>query len=148
MSKPLRQQAIKDLVSRGRVPSQAALAEELRKLGFDVTQATLSRDIADLALVKSKEGYLRPEDAGGATQHSMPDPEGTLRRLVRKLRQAQNLLVIWTEEGSTHPVATVIEGGQFDEVVGTIAGYDTVLVITETSEDASKIKQKLLAMIS
>ena len=83
MSKRLRQQAIKEIVSKGFVPSQAALAEELKTLGFDVTQATLSRDIADLALVKSKEGYLRPEDAGGTADHAGRRGERRARHALR-----------------------------------------------------------------
>jgi transcriptional regulator of arginine metabolism len=144
MSKRLRQQAIKDIVSKGRIPSQAALAEELKKLGFDVTQATLSRDIADLELVKSKDGYLRPEDAGGTVQHTIPDREGTLRRLVLKVDQGQNLLVIRTPPGSAHPVAISIDEG----VIGTIGGDDTALVITRSERDASALKQRLLEIIT
>jgi transcriptional regulator of arginine metabolism len=148
MSKRLRQQAIKDIVSKGRIPSQAALAEELKKLGFDVTQATLSRDIADLELVKSKDGYLRPEDAGGTVQHTIPDREGTLRRLVLKVDQGQNLLVIRTPPGSAHPVAISIDEGSFEEVIGTIGGDDTALVITRSERDASALKQRLLEIIT
>ena len=148
MSKRLRQQAIKDIVSKGRIPSQAALAEELKKLGFDVTQATLSRDIADLELVKSKDGYLRPEDAGSAVQHIIPDREGTLRRLVLKIEQSQNLLVIRTPPGSAHPVAISMDEGGFEEVIGTIGGDDTALIITRSEKDAIALKQKVLEIVS
>lgn len=148
MSKRTRQQAILELVAKKRVPSQAALAEELKKMGFDVTQATLSRDIAELELVKSKGGYLRPEDASGSGVPMIPDPRGTLRRLVLKVDEADNLLVIKTPPGSANPVAIILEDGTHEEVVGTIGGDDTCLIVTRCKEDASTFKKKLLEIIS
>ena len=146
MSKRLRQQAIMDIVSKGTVPSQATLALELKTLGFDVTQATLSRDIAELELVKSKEGYLRPEDAsGGGT--AVPDVEGTLRRLVLKVEEAMNLVVIRTPPGSAQPVAIALEDGFFKQVIGAIGGDDTCLIVTRSTEDASNFKNQLLDLI-
>ncbi len=147
MSKRLRQQAILDIVSRGSVPSQATLAEELKKLGFDVTQATLSRDIAELELVKSKEGYLRPEDASGSGGTAIPDAEGTLRRLVLKVEDAMNLVVIKTPPGSAAPVAIALDDNRFGKVVGTVGGDDTCLVVTKSPEAALEFKDRLLAMI-
>ncbi len=148
MSKRTRQQAIIEIVSQKRVPSQAALAEELKKLGFDVTQATLSRDIAELELVKSKGGYLRPEDATGTGMHAIPDPMGTLRRLVLKVEEAQNLLVIRTPPGSAQPIAIVLEDGSYQQVVGTLGGDDTCLVVTRSVEDARALKRQLLELIA
>ncbi|MDJ0761383.1 MAG: hypothetical protein QNJ97_00220 [Myxococcota bacterium] len=143
MSKRLRQQSIREIVSKQSVPNQAALADELRKLGFDVTQATLSRDIAELALVKSKDGYLRPEDASGSGA-AVPDPEGTMRRYVTKVDVAGNLLVIRTPPGSAVPVAIVLDNGDYPGIMGTIAGDDTCLAIARTEGDALAFKQQLL----
>jgi transcriptional regulator of arginine metabolism len=147
MSKRLRQQAIMDVVAKQKVPSQAALAGELKKLGFDVTQATLSRDIADLELVKSKDGYLRPEDAGGGGGPSIPDPKGTLRRLVLKVEVAMNQVIIRTPPGSAQPVAIALEDGPYKQVVGTLGGDDTCLVITRTPEEAQEFQRELLKSI-
>ncbi|MCP4677177.1 MAG: ArgR family transcriptional regulator [Deltaproteobacteria bacterium] len=147
MSKRLRQQSIVDIVSKGTVPSQATLAQELKKLGFDVTQATLSRDIAELELVKSKEGYLRPEDASGSGP-AIPDAEGTLRRLVLKVEEAMNMVVIRTPPGSAQPVAIALEDGIFNQVVGTLGGDDTCLVVTRGVEEANEFKDQLLKLIN
>jgi transcriptional regulator of arginine metabolism len=147
MSKRMRQQAIKDIVGHKRVPSQAALARELKEQGYDVTQATLSRDIAELELVKSKDGYLRREDAGGTAASVIPDPEGTLRRLVIKVQEAANLVLVRTPPGSAHPVAIALEEGHYEQVIGTLGGDDTCLVITPSTEDALEFKRLLLAAI-
>ena len=146
MSKRTRQQAIIDIVSSQRVASQAALADELKMRGFDVTQATLSRDIAELNLVKSKEGYSRPQDAA-AGSGAVPDPVGTLRRLVIKIEEADNLVVIRTPPGSAQQVAIVLDSGIYPLVVGTIAGDDTCVVITRSAEDSLTFKTSLMAEI-
>lgn len=147
MSKRTRQQAIIELVSRQRVPSQAMLAKQLKKLGYEVTQATLSRDIAELNLVKSKDGYTRPEDAAGGGLPQVPDPVGTLQRLVIKVDSAQNQVVIRTSPGGAHPVALALDKGFTDEIVGTIAGDDTILVILRSTEEADAFKRKFLEYI-
>jgi len=147
MSKRTRQQAIIELVSRQRVPSQAALAKQLKKQGYDVTQATLSRDIAELNLVKSKDGYTRPEDAGGAGIPHVPDPVGTLKRLAIKVDSALNQMVIRTSPGGAHPVALALDEGFTDQIVGTIAGDDTILVITRSTEEAEAFKKQFLEYI-
>ena len=144
MSKRTRQQAIIELVSKERVPSQAALAKQLAKLGYEVTQATLSRDIAELNLVKSKDGYTRPEDAGGGGMPQVPDPMGTLQRLVIKVDGELNQVVIRTSPGGAHPVALALDEGFSEQIVGTIAGDDTILVITRSTEEAEAFQQKFL----
>lgn len=147
MSKRTRQQAILDLVSQRRIPSQAALAEELKQLGFDVTQATLSRDIAELNLVKSKEGYARAQDAGSASIPPVPDPLGTFRRLVIKVDDAMNLIVVKTSPGGAQPVGIAVDEGRFEQVVGTVAGDDTVLIVTRSVEEARAFKKRLMELL-
>lgn len=143
MSKRTRQQAILELVASRRIPSQAVLADELKEMGIDVTQATLSRDIAELSLVKSKEGYSRPQDAGAAGPPQVPDPSGTLKRVVTKLDLAGNLIVLKTSTGSASPAAIAIDEGGHEEVIGTVAGDDTILVITRDAEQAASFVKKL-----
>lgn len=148
MSKRTRQQAVIDIISRQRIPSQGALAEELKKMNFNVTQATLSRDIAELNLVKSKDGYLRPEDAGGAARSPIPDPMGALRRLIIKIEEVGNFLVIRTPRSSAQQVGLVFDDfGYFNKVVGSVAGDDTLLVITRSIEDAQEVKNTVLGLI-
>jgi transcriptional regulator of arginine metabolism len=147
MSKKTRQQAVIDIVSRQRVPSQAALAEELKKLDFEVTQATLSRDIAELNLVKSKDGYLRPEDASGIGQPSTPDLVSSLRRGVIKIEASQNLVVVRTPPTGAQQVGLALDELGLDKIIGNVAGYDTVLVVTRNHEDAVALKQAVIDMI-
>jgi len=143
MSKRTRQQAIIELVSHKRIPSQAALADELRKSGYEVTQATLSRDIAEMNLVKSKGGYTRPQDASGSGMCPVPDPVGTLKRLVTKVDSAFNQVVVRTSPGGASAVALALDDKQFDGVLGTIAGDDTILIVARSVEAAGELCGKL-----
>jgi transcriptional regulator of arginine metabolism len=147
MSKRTRQQAIVELVSSRRVPSQAVLADELKKRGFEVTQATLSRDIAELNLVKSKDGYSRPQDASTGGIPSAPDPLGTMKRLVIKIEAAGNLVVLKTSLGGASPVAIAIDEGNHPEVLGTIAGDDTILVVTHDAREAETFTATLSSLL-
>ncbi len=147
MSKRTRQQAILEIVREHRVPSQAALAQELSKNGFDVTQATLSRDIADLNLMKSKGGYTTLRNAGAADMPQAPDPTGTLRRLVTRVDQVNNLVIVKTSPGSAQPVALAIDDGRYREILGTVAGDDTILVVTRVDNDARSFVDRLSELL-
>ena len=144
MSKKTRQQAILEIVSLGSIPSQAVLARELKRSGFDVTQATLSRDIAELNLVKSKDGYTRLEDVGEAVSRNTPDLIGTLRRLVVKVVSACNQVVIKTSPGGASAVAAILDRSRYDEIVGTLAGNDTLFIVTPSDDDAVALKDKIV----
>jgi len=148
MSKSTRQQAIIEIITNRRIPSQAALAEELKKCGFDVTQATLSRDIAELNLVKSKDAYLRPEDANSSEGVPISDPVGVLRRLVVGLEEVGNLLIVKTHRSSAQQVGMVLDHyAPFTKIAGTVAGDDTVLVILRSLDDALEIKKIVVDLI-
>ena len=147
MSKRTRQQAIIEIVSRKKIPSQAALAEELGKSGCDVTQATLSRDIAELNLVKSKGGYMRPQDASHAGMRPVPDPVGTLKRLVTKVDSAFNQIVVRTSPGGASAVALALDDKSYDSVLGTIAGDDTILIVTRSVEAAGDLSARLSELL-
>ena len=147
MSKRTRQQAILEIVRGQQVPSQAALAQQLSKNGFNVTQATLSRDIADLNLMKSKGGYTTLRNAGAADMPQMPDPTGTLKRLVTRVDQANNLVVVKTSPGSAQPVALAIDDGRYKEILGTVAGDDVVLVVTRVNNDARSFVDRISQLL-
>ncbi len=147
MSKRMRQQAIVELVSSQRVPSQAMLADELKKKGFEVTQATLSRDIAELNLVKSKEGYSRPQDASAGDLLQVPDPSETFRRLMSKIDFAGNMVVVKTSTGSASPVAIAIDESNYDQVVGTLAGDDTIFIVCRDLDGAQSMAAKIQSLI-
>ena len=104
MNKPLRQRAILESVDRGPVHSQEDLQRILNRRGFDVGQATLSRDIRDLGLVKTPEGYAMPQGEN-ASDPALPPVSRLVREFVASTRTAQNLLVVKTSVGSAQPVA-------------------------------------------
>ncbi|MXY25444.1 MAG: arginine repressor [Acidobacteria bacterium] len=129
--KRYRQAAILDLLSREAICSQERLGQRLRTRGFNATQATISRDIKELQLVKrARDGaYEQPGAEAGAR-----GADGELRRAIsqylRRVDLVQQLLVVRTDAGQAAPLALAIDRAALPEVVGTVAGDDTILVIT------------------
>jgi len=144
MAKLARQQTIVELAHQGPLPNQQELCKVLARRGFQVTQATLSRDINELRLVKTAEGYSLPN--GDAPAEPMPAVSRVLREFVREIRRAQNLLVIKTIPGSAQPVAVAIDAEGWDEVVGTVAGDDTILIISGNNKKARQLQTRLEGM--
>jgi transcriptional regulator of arginine metabolism len=142
MAKTARHKAILDLLDDGPVESQDSLQQRLERKGFDVGQATLSRDIHELKLVKGPDGYRR----AGETLHAesvLPSVMHLARQFVVEIRQAQNLLVVKTTVGSAQPVAVALDASRWPEVVGTIAGDDTVLVVSTDSKKAAALARRI-----
>lgn len=144
MAKLARQQTIVELAHEGPLPNQQELCKVLARRGFQVTQATLSRDINELRLVKTAEGYILPN--GDAPAEPMPAVSRVLREFVREIRRAQNLLVIKTIPGSAQPVAVAVDAEGWDEVVGTVAGDDTILIISGNNKKARQLQTRLEGM--
>jgi len=142
MSKTARHKAILDLLDEGPVESQDSLQQRLERKGIEVGQATLSRDIHELKLVKGPEGYRRVDDSYGA-DGILPSVMHLARQFVVEIRQAQNLLVVKTTVGSAQPVAAALDASHWTEVVGTIAGDDTVLVIATDKKQAQTLAQRI-----
>jgi transcriptional regulator of arginine metabolism len=146
MSKPLRQRAILELLERGPVPSQEDLQRILNRRGFDVGQATLSRDIRDLGLVKSSEGYAVAQ-GDSSSEAALPPVSRLVREFVLSTRMAQNLLVIKTSVGSAQPVAAALDGEDWAEAIGTIAGDDTILMVCADRKAAKRLEHRILGML-
>lgn len=150
MTQLSRQGAILELVKQGPMPNQDELRRELGKRGFRVTQATLSRDIHKLGLVKMPQGYTLPHVAAAA--HAVPSSIRQLERLfrefVREVRLAQNLLVIKTTTGSAQPVAVAWDAESSPDVVGTVAGDDTILVICPDRKSANRLASRLRGFLA
>jgi transcriptional regulator of arginine metabolism len=146
MSKATRQKAILEILRRESIPSQEDLQIALEKKGFEVGQATLSRDIREIGLVKSSEGYGLPQ-GGSAAEPALPSVTRLVREFVQEVRLAQNLLVIKTTVGSAQPVAAALDGEQWPEVVGTLAGDDTILVISSNKKTAAGLAAKIRGML-
>jgi transcriptional regulator of arginine metabolism len=142
MSKNYRQGQILKLVRNKRILTQDELAEELRAQGISATQVTLSRDIRDLRLVKTREGYqeMAPEEKG-------PEFPLLAAEFVLDVRCAQNLVVLKTAPGHANSVAVALDHEEWPEVVGTIAGDDTILVIAPDRETAEVVQEKLMGIL-
>jgi len=142
MSKTTRHKAILDLLDAGPVESQDSLQHQLVRKGFKVGQATLSRDIHELKLVKGPEGYRRADESLAA-ESVLPSVMHLVHQFVVVIREAQNLLVVKTTVGSAQPVAAALDASHWPEVVGTIAGDDTVLVIATGSKQAHALARRI-----
>jgi transcriptional regulator of arginine metabolism len=142
MSKTARHKAILDLLDGGPVESQDTLQQRLERKGFEVGQATLSRDIRELKLLKGRDGYRRAGEAVGA-ESVLPSVMHLARQFVIEIRQAQNLLVVKTTVGSAQPVAAALDASHWPEVVGTIAGDDTVLVVAIDNKKAQSLSKRI-----
>ena len=147
MSKPIRQQQILEVVTQRPVLNQEALRRQLAHRGLRVTQATLSRDLKELGLVKTGQGYALPSAvAAGALPR--PPLEHLLKEFVTEIREAQNLLVLRTNVGSAQPVALGLDAAQWPGIVGTVAGDDTILVISPTRKAAQSVAQRIRELMA
>jgi len=147
MNKGLRQRAILEALRSGPVTSQEELQRVLRKRGFRVGQATLSRDIRDLNLSKTAAGYALPQGEGSVAL-ALPPVHRLVREFVLDARPAQNLLVVKTIIGSAQPVAAALDEQEWEEVVGTIAGDDAILIVCPDKEAAKKVAARIEEMLS
>jgi len=143
MAKSERQAAILEIVKRNRFGSQEALREVLGEQGFDVTQATLSRDIRDLRLVKvtgadGQPYYMLPEE-----WETTPPLEGLLPTLFLAAEGSGNLLVLRTMTGGAQAVALGIDWEEWPEVLGTIAGVDTILLILRSPDQLDTVRERV-----
>ena len=149
MSKLSRHQAIRELLELGPIPSQEELQRRLLKRGLEAGQATLSRDIRELGLIKSAQGYLLParEDGTNGGETSLPPVARLVREFVTSVRTAQNLLVTKTSVGSAQPVAAALDGENWPEAVGTIAGDDTILIVCADERAAARVRERIEGML-
>jgi len=144
---------IREVLASTHVTSQDELRRKLRRRGIHVTQATLSRDMHELQLSKGPLGYSLPNGNGsnGAAAAGEDDQPPTLAEMVEsfglRIRRAMNQVVIGTVMGGAQPVAAAMDREGWNQVVGTIAGDDTVLVICEDVRHAIEVAGRLNAML-
>ena len=150
LPKAERQRLIASVVGRRRVGSQHELQGALKRAGCEVTQATISRDIRELGLEKTRDvlgrpRYVLPE------RGSRSDPRESLRAMLAQFGvravQAQNIVVVQSELGSAPAIARAIDRVEHAKVVGTLAGDDTCLVITRDVKEAKSVATELAAAI-
>lgn len=144
MNKSYRQGQILKLIRGRRLHTQEDLARALRTVGIPATQVTLSRDIRDLGLVKTSEGYTQslPEVAPAGR-----DVATLVAEFVHDIRIAQNLLVLRTPPGHANTVAVALDKADWPEVAGTIAGDDTVLIVAPDAKTAEALRAKFLQFL-
>lgn len=127
-----RQDAIRDIVRNKDVRTQRVLVDELRAMGFDCTQATVSRDIADMGLRKLPEGiYVLAEDL---------HLQRMVSELVTGVLRTNNLVMIKAQPGTASGIAAAVDAAELPDVLGSLAGNDTILVIAQTAEDGERLE--------
>lgn len=148
MSKLTRQSEIRAIISEGPVPNQDELRRRLYRRGYRVTQATLSRDIHELGLVKSVDGYGLPETEEHGADSWLPSVERLIREFAHSVTAAQNLVVVRTSAGSAQPVAAAIDAEEWPEVLGTIGGDDTILLVSPDTKQAATLVARLKELLA
>lgn len=146
--KDQRHNTIRDLLLKTPVSNQDMLRRKLAGKGIHVTQATLSRDIRELGLVKGPSGYSLPMNGNGAGDSDEPSLSDVLVNFGLEVHQAQNLLVFLTTTGGAQPIAACIDHAEWDDVVGTIAGDNTVLIVCPDNRKAAGVKTRLESFLA
>jgi transcriptional regulator of arginine metabolism len=145
--KRFRQGQILKVLAGPPVVSQDELRRELVHLGVRVTQATLSRDLRELRLVKTADGY-RPLSAAAADEtSSVPALARALKEFLLDVRPAQNMLVLKTPPGGAQPIAAALDAERWKEVAGTLAGDDTVLIIASSRTARAAVQKRIEEML-
>ena len=142
MTKTYRQGQILKLIRSKKIFTQDELSQELKNQGIAATQVTLSRDLRDLRLAKTREGYqeMAPEETG-------PGFTMLAGEFLNDVLRAQNLVVLKTSPGHANTVAVALDREGWPEVVGTIAGDDTILLITPDNPTAEAVQERLLELL-
>lgn len=147
--KARRQSVILDVIRREPVRSQEQLRRRLRSAGFDVTQATLSRDIRELGLVKGgQDGAYQTPGSPVSNGHAAKSLlQRALADYLTRVDQVQQLVVLRTGPGQAQLLGVALDGARFPEVVGTLAGDDTILVIAGDTRRARALVRRLEQMV-
>lgn len=153
MSRRGREHALLEIVGERPVRTQRELVKALRARGIEVTQATVSRDVKRLGLVKVAEPdggyrYARPEDTVGPPPASRDALASAVRDFVTGLDEAQGILVVTTQPGCANAVASAMDEADLPELVATVAGDDTIFALARTAEARRRLRQQLGALLA
>ena len=151
-TKVARQEMIKDWITQGSIHSQIEIVDRLKNSGFDVTQATVSRDLEDIGAVRGRDAQGDPNYR--INQESIDEPLSKVSRLISDLlvdvKSSGNLTVLRTPPGGAQLLASALDrasrAGTIPEIIGTIAGDDTVLVVSSQADGAERNAQLLLSL--
>ncbi len=149
MSRAKRQSKILEIINNQSIETQDDLVRELYSNGFKVTQATISRDIKDLGLIKAatEGGVSRYVTVKSVDYIISTKLINVFKEAVVSFTTANNLVVVKTLSGCSTNVGMVVEQLNIPELVGCVSGYDTILMVTQTTEDAITLKNKLEAIV-
>lgn len=140
---------IREIISQHDIETQDELVEELKKAGYNVTQATVSRDIKELHLVKVPTNT-------GSYKYSLPidkrfNPMQKLKRMLQEsfvsIDEAENLIVMKTLPGNAHALGALMDNLDWEEIVGTIAGDDTIVIIVKNKQQSPLLVERFLDML-
>jgi transcriptional regulator of arginine metabolism len=149
--KQLRQRAIRDLVAQRPIRTQHELATALRERGFRTTQATISRDVAELGLIKAPRDGTQAYALPPRLVEAEASGEERLRKLLADLpieiREAGSVLVVRTLPGSAHAIAAALDRARWPDVAGSIAGDDTVFVAVADRAGMQRVKSRLARLV-
>jgi transcriptional regulator of arginine metabolism len=144
MKRTERLKLIRDLIKTKKIKSQEELIEELSAIGYNVTQSTISRDIKQLNLVKVRNS-LQEEFYALSSKYQV-DPQFNIGKIKFKFKEdvlsvdlSSNIIVIKTNSGEAQGVTAVIDGSNFEEILGTVAGDDTIICVANSEDNAKKI---------
>jgi transcriptional regulator of arginine metabolism len=129
------------------VANQDELRRQLIHLGLRVTQATLSRDLRELRLVKTTEGYKPLSEAAAEESSATSRLARAVKSFLLDIRPAQNMLVLKTPPGGAQPLAAAVDSERWKEVAGTLAGDDTVLIITPSLKARAAVQKRVEEML-
>lgn len=129
------------LIKAGKISSQGDLVKELKKKGFVVTQTTASRDLEEIGAVRGRNGYIIAESDSDSMARSMPLPGD----LILSVESSGNLAVVRTPPGGAQFLASALDHSGLKSIIGTIAGDDTVLVVSRKASGGGELAKELLS---
>lgn len=144
--KARRQMKIQEIITKVAIHTQEELADRLREAGYDVTQATVSRDIKEMGLIKVPTPDEDYRYASPGTAHPVNSSERLKRRMretVVTINDSENLIVIRTIPGNAQALADLIDKGNWEEIIGTVAGDDTILLIIKPLSAVAEIRKRI-----
>ena len=149
MARSLRQSKILEIIAKNEIETQDELVNALRALNYDVTQATVSRDIKELGLIKILSDSKKYKYAYVETTEQQISNKvvGIYKEVVISVKTAQNLVVVKTLKGFAGGIASYIDKMNIEKLMGTVYGDDTVMCIAETNIDAESVYEKLINII-
>ena len=141
-----RRAQILEVLRSEHIGTQSELKRKLERRGIRVTQATISRDIEELGVLKSRDGY-RVGDLAPAVAPLQPTLQVLLKEFATSIKQASNLVIVKTHPGNAHSVAVALDAEPWPEIAGTIAGDDTIFVAALDQKEAARLHKKMRQLL-